>query len=97
MATATFPHRHGPATPLGRPARTARTLRNARAARRETSPDHGLLIKIVAGVLLITATVAFIAPFGWGFMAAAFALQIAVTAGLIHVTVRMLNDPDEEG
>jgi hypothetical protein len=41
--------------------------------------------------------VAFIAPFGWGFMAAAFALQIAVTAGLIHVTVRMLNDPDEEG
>ena len=91
MSAATLPQRRAPA------AAHARTARAARAAREpEPTSDHGFLIKLTAGVLLVTLTVAVIAPLGWTGLAAAVAMLLATTAALLHATLRLLNESDEE-
>ena len=88
MSATTFPHPRRPA---------AAHARTAREAQPGTTSDHGYLIKIVAGDLLVTATVAIIAPLGWAILPVAVAILLATTAGVVHATLRLLNETDEEG
>lgn len=62
-----------------------------------TTSDHGYLVKVIAGVLLVTVTVAVIAPLGWAVLPAAVAILLATTAAVLHATVRLLNQTDEPG
>ena len=89
MSATTFPHPRRPAAAHARPARTARE------AQPETTPDHDFLIKIVAGELLVTATVAIIAPLGWAILPIAVVILLATTAAVLHATLRLLNQTDE--
>jgi hypothetical protein len=89
MSATTF-QRHAPAA-------HTRTARAAHEPPPETTSDHGYLIKVIAGVLLVTVTVAIIAPLGWAILPAALAILLATTAAVIHATVRLLNETDEQG
>jgi hypothetical protein len=91
MSAATFPQRQAPA------AARARTARAAREPEPETTSDHGYLIKVIAGVLLVTVTVAIIAPLGWAILPAAVAILLATTTAVLHATIRPLNETDEQG
>jgi hypothetical protein len=80
------------------PRRLAPALTRARAARApepQRTSDHGLLIKVVVGVLLVTATVAITAPLGWAVLPVAVAILLATTTAVLHTTQRMLNEDDQ--
>ena len=91
MSATTFPQPRAPAVTH------VRTARTARLPEPETSSDDGYLIKVTAGVLLVTLTVAIIAPLGWAILPAAVAILLATTAAVVHATFRLLNESDEEG
>jgi hypothetical protein len=79
----------------------ARTARAAREPDPETASDHGFVIKLTAGVLLVTLTVAIIAPLGWAILPAAVAIATAIllatTAAVLHATLRLLDETDQDG
>lgn len=90
MSVTTLPNQHTPAA----------TRLRARSAPRQLEPeptsDHGLLIKMVAGVLLNVAVVPVMVPFGWAGVTAATVILFASVAALLHAANRLLNDTDEE-
>ena len=90
MSATTFSHRQSV------PAH-ARAARVPRGPKPGTTSDHGYLIKVIAGVLLVTGTVAVIAPLGWAVLPAAVAILLATTAAVLRATARLLNETDEEG
>ena len=61
----------------------------------ETSSDHGYLIKITAGALLLIVIVAIIAPLGWATLPFAIAILFATSAAVLHATLRLLNETDD--
>jgi hypothetical protein len=90
MSATAFPPRQTPAA-----ART-HTARAVSEPDPEATSDDGYPIRVVAGVLLVTAVVAIIAPFGWAVVPVAFAILLATTAAVLHGTVRLLNETDED-
>ncbi len=91
MSATTFPRRQAPAVSQ------ARTARAAREPLPETVSDHGFLIKFVAGVLLVTATVPIMAQLGWAALSPAVAILLATTAAVIHAALRLVDQTDEQG
>ena len=87
MSATTFSHRQP---------RTGMQAHAARKPQPQTTSDHGYLIKVVAGVLLVTVTVAIVAPLGWAILPAALAILAATTAGVLHATLRLLDRTDQE-
>lgn len=73
---------------------TTHTARTARATEPQTCDDHGLLVKVTAGVLLVAAAAATIAPLGWAALAVAVIILLATTAAVLHTTLQMLNEAD---
>lgn len=90
MSVTTLPNQHPPAA----------TRLRARSAPHQLEPeptsDHGLLIKMVAGVLLNVAVVPLTVPFGWAGVSAATVILLASVAALLQAAHRLLNETDEE-
>jgi hypothetical protein len=89
MSATSLPQRRAPA------AAPARTRPAERELEQETISDHGYLIKILAGVLLGTMMVAILAQLGWAILPVAIAILLAISAAVLHATLRLLNETDE--
>jgi hypothetical protein len=89
MSATAFPPRQAPAA--GR----THTACGESEPEPEATSDDGYPIKVIAAVLLVTAVVAILAPFGWAVVPVALAILLATTAAVLHATVRLLNETGE--